>query len=302
MLCKEGPGKVDQIRQHMVIRIGPVGGKFKAIAGLFLFRLAVFGILDGIVAGAVGVVLGICAVGDHKNLHILIQAAARPKRIPLIAVDLVERLPDGHPAPLQFHMNQRKAVDQNRHIIAVIMPCAVCLFYLILVDDLQAVVVDVLLVDQRDIFGAAIIPVQHLYIVFLNLPGLFRNMLVGVGNYITEKLPPLRIGKVVVVQLFQLAAEVSNQFILGMQRQIGIALLTQQPDELFFQFCLTLVAVRAHLGGFIGGNNGIFIGSRNDIEKGHFHTRLLFIQPCFFSFHSNISQFSSLIKPMHRPL
>ena len=216
MLCKEGPGKVDQIRQHMVIRIGPVGGKFKAIAGLFLFRLAVFGILDGIVAGAVGVVLGICAVGDHKNLHILVQTTARPERIPLIAVDLVERLPDGHPAPLQFHMNQRKAVDQNRHIVAVIMPCAVCLLHFILVDDLQAVVVDVLLVDQRDIFGAAIIPVQHLYIVFLNLSGLFGNMLVGVGNYITEKLLPLRIGKLVVVQLFQLAAEVSNQFILGM--------------------------------------------------------------------------------------
>ena len=199
-------------------------------------------------------------------------------------------------------MNQRKAVDQNRHIVAVIMPCAVCLFYLILVDDLQAVVVDVLFVDQRDIFGTAIIPVQHLHIIFLNLPGLFGNMLVGVGNYITEKLPPLRIGKLVVVQLFQLAAEVSNQFILGMQRQIGIALLAQQPDKFFLQFCLALVAVRTHLGGFIGGNNGIFIGSRNDIEKGHFHTRLLLIQTCFFSFHSNISQFSSLIKPMHRPL
>ena len=302
MLCKECPGKVDQIRQHAVVRISPVGGKFKAIAGLFLFRLAVFGVLDGIVAGAVGVVLGICAVGDHKNLHILIQAAARPERIPLVAVDLVERLPDGHPAPLQFHMNQRKAVDQNRHIIAVIMPCAVCLFYLILVDDLQAVVMDVLFVDQRDIFGTSIIPVQHLHIVFLNLPGLFGNMLVGVGNYITEKLPPLRIGKLIVVQLFQLTAEVSNQFILGMQRQIGIALLAQQPDKLFFQFRLALVAVRAHLGGFIGGNNGILIGSRNDIEKGHFHTRLLLIQTCFFSFYSNISQFSSLIKPMHRPL
>ena len=227
MLCKECPGKVDQIRQHAVIRIGPVGGKFKAIAGLFLFRLAVFGILDGIVAGAVGVVLGICAVGDHKNLHILVQTAARPERIPLIAVDLVKCLPDGHPVPLQFHMNQRKAVDQNRHIVAIIMPRAVCLFYLILVDDLQAVVVDVLLVNQRDVFGAAIISVQHLHIIFLNLPGLFRNMLVGVGNYITEKLPPLRIGKLVVVQLFQLAAEVGNQFILGMQRQIGIALLAQ---------------------------------------------------------------------------
>ena len=155
------------------------------------------------------------------------------------------------------------------------MPRAVCLFYLILVDDLQAVVVDVLLVDQCDIFGTAIISVQHLHIIFLNLPGLFRNMLVGVGNYITEKLPPLRIGKVVVVQLFQLAAEVSNQFILGMQRQIGIALLAQQPDKLFFQLRLTLVAVRAHLGGFIGGNNGILIGSRNDIEKGHFYHLIL---------------------------
>ena len=162
-------------------------------------------------------------------------------------------------------MNQRKAVDQNRNIVAVIMPRAVCLFYLILVDDLQAVVVDVFLVNQRDVFGAAIIPVQHLHIIFLNLPGLFRNMLVRVGNCITEKLLPLRIGKLVVVQLFQLTAEVSNQFILGMQRQIGIALLAQQPDKFFLQFCLTLVAVRAHLGGFIGSNNGIFIGSRNNV-------------------------------------
>ena len=129
---------------------------------------------------------------------------------------------------------------------------------------------DVLLVDQRDIFGTAIIPVQYLHIVFLNLSGLFGNMFVGVGNYITEKLPPLRIGKLVVVQLFQLIAEVNNQFILGMQRQIGIALLAQQPDKLFFQFRFALVAVRAHLGGFIGSNNSIFIGSRNDIEKRHF--------------------------------
>ena len=294
MLCKECPGKVDQIRQHTVIRIGPVGGKLKAIAGLFLFRLAVFGVLDGIVAGAVGVVLGICAVGDHKNLHILIQAAARPERIPLVAVDLVERFPDGHPAPLQFHMNQWKAVDQKRHIIAVIMPRTVRLLHLVLVDDLQAVVMDVLFIDQCDIFGTAIIPVQYLHIVFLNLPGLFGNVLVGVGNYITEKLLPLRIGKLVVVQLFQLTAEVSNQFILGMQRQIGIALLAQQPDKFFLQFCLTLVAVRAHLGGFIGSNNGIFIGSRNDIEKGHFKFLLQFILPLYATIH-NIANFYKLV-------
>ena len=188
-------------------------------------------------------------------------------------------------------MNQRKAVDQNRHIVAVIMPYAVRLLHLVLVDDLQSVVMDVLLVDQRDIFGAAIIPVQHLHIIFLNLPGLFGNMLVGVSNYITEKLPPLRIGKVVVVQLFQLAAEIGNQFILGMQRQIGIALLTQQPDKLFFQFRLALVAVRAHLGGFIGSNNRIFIGSRNDIEKGHFKFLLPFILPLYATIHNIASSY-----------
>ena len=286
MLCKECPGKVDQIRQHAVVRISPVGGKFKAVAGLFLLDLAVFGVLDGIVAGAVGVVLGICAIGDHKNLHILVQAAASPERITLVAVDLVECLPDGHPAPLQFHMNQWKAVDQNRHIVAIIMPRTVRLLHLILVDDLQAVVMDVLLVDQRDIFGTAVIPVQHLHVIFLNLPGLFGNVLVGVGNYITEKLPPLRIRKPVVVQFFQLAAEVGNQFILGMQRQIGIALLAQQPDKFFFQLCLALVAVRAHLGGLIGRNNSIFIGCRNDIEKGHFKFLLQFILPLYATIHN----------------
>ena len=53
MLCKECPGKVDQIRQDAVVRISPVGGKFKAVAGLFLLDLAVFGVLDGIVARCV---------------------------------------------------------------------------------------------------------------------------------------------------------------------------------------------------------------------------------------------------------
>ena len=57
MLSEECPGKVDQIGQHPVVCIRPVRGKFKAVAGLFLFRLAVFGVLDGIVAGAVSVLL-----------------------------------------------------------------------------------------------------------------------------------------------------------------------------------------------------------------------------------------------------
>ena len=79
---------------------------------------------------------------------------------------------------------------------------------------------------------------------------------------------PLRIGKLVVVQLFQLAAEVSNQFILGMQRQIDITLLAQQPDKLFFQFRLALVAVRAFFHRLVGGDHGVFSCGGDDVEIG----------------------------------
>ena len=112
---------------------------------------------------------------------------SRPERIPLVAVDLVECLPDGHPTPLQLHMNQRKAVDQNRHIVAVIMPRTVCLLHFILVDDLQAVIVDVLLSISVIIFWNCHHPDAAPARYLLNLPGPFGNMFVGVGNYITWK-------------------------------------------------------------------------------------------------------------------
>ena len=47
-------------------------------------------------SGSIGIILGIGAVGNHENLHKLIQTAGGPKAIPLIAVDLVESFPDGH--------------------------------------------------------------------------------------------------------------------------------------------------------------------------------------------------------------
>ena len=77
------------------------------------------------VAGRVGVVFCIRAIGDNENLYILIQTATSPKAVPLVTVDLVERLFDGHTAPLQFHMNQRQTVYQNRDIIAVIIVAAI---------------------------------------------------------------------------------------------------------------------------------------------------------------------------------
>ena len=93
-------------------------------------------ILDRIKAGTVGVVFGVGAIGDHKDLYILKQTAACPEGIPLVAVDLVEGFPDGHTAPLEFDMHQRQSVDQNRHVITIVVPGTLIFTNHILIDHL----------------------------------------------------------------------------------------------------------------------------------------------------------------------
>ena len=225
MLGKEGAGEVDEVWNHLVIGIRPEGGELKAVAGLLLFGFAGGGLPDGVKAGAVGIVLGVGAVGDDKNLHILEQATPRPEGIPLVAVDLVEGLSNGHSPAFQLNMYQRQAVDQHRHIVAVAVFGSLLLAYLILVDDLETVVVDVLLIDEGDIFGGAVIPPQHLHKVLLDFPGLLHNMLVGVGDGIGEEPLPLPIGELVAIQSFQVAAQVGNEVGFLVDLQILIALL-----------------------------------------------------------------------------
>lgn len=145
------------------------------------------------VAGRVGVVFCIRAVGDNENLYILIQTATSPKAVPLVTVDLVERLFDRHTAPLQFHMNQRQTVYQNRDIIAVII---VAVVFHILVDNLQTVVVDVLFIQQRDIDRRAVLAGQVLNVVLLDAAGLFFDAIVRVGDFILKKEVPFFIREV----------------------------------------------------------------------------------------------------------
>ena len=40
MLGEKCPGEVHQIREYPVVGVGPEGGKFKAVAGLFFFLAA----------------------------------------------------------------------------------------------------------------------------------------------------------------------------------------------------------------------------------------------------------------------
>ena len=151
MLGKEGACEINEIRDHFIIGVCPEGSEFKTVAG-FLFSGFTRCFPNGIESGAVGVVFGIGAIGNNKNLHILEQTTSRPERISLVPVDLVERLTDGHTPALELDMYQRQAVDQYRHIIAIVMLGPLALAYFILINDLEAIVVDVFLVNQRNIF------------------------------------------------------------------------------------------------------------------------------------------------------
>ena len=55
-------------------------------------------------------------------------------------------------------MYHRQAVDKDGHVIAVVILGTVFFTKNILVDDLQAVVVNVLFIKQNDVFGGAVVP------------------------------------------------------------------------------------------------------------------------------------------------
>ena len=110
--------KINKIGNDFVVPIGPEGGERKAVAGLFGF-VPVFALLfDVAAAGGVGIIFRVGVVGDHKNLDVFKQAARGPKAVALVALDLVERLADGHAAPLELDMYQRQAVDEDGHVVA----------------------------------------------------------------------------------------------------------------------------------------------------------------------------------------
>ena len=73
MLAEKGLGEVHKVGDDPVAGIRPKGSKLKAVAGFLLFYLVGIGVLDVVKPGGVGVILGICAVGHHKNLHVLKQ-------------------------------------------------------------------------------------------------------------------------------------------------------------------------------------------------------------------------------------
>ena len=269
VLAEKGLGKVHKIGDNAVVRIRPERSELKAIAGFGLLGFLRFGILDMVETGGIGIILRICAVGDHEDLHEFIQSAGCPEAIPLIAVDLIEGFPNGNAPALQLDMDQRQAVDQHRHIIAVIVGSAFLGRDGILIDDLQAVVVYALLVNKLNIFAFPVIPAEHLHIVLLDQAGLFKNAGVGVCQHLVPEPLPFAVRKTIVIQLFQLRPKIGNQVSLFMDGQALVAQFAEQTNKLLLQIRFALVCFRALRLRLVFGDDGAFCTLRYDVEIRH---------------------------------
>ena len=240
VLGKEGLGEIHQVGDGHVLLVSPPRRELKGVAGVpALSRLLLAAVLPDMgKAGGVAVVFRLGAVGDDKDLHVLEEAGATPERLALVAVDLVEGLADGHAPPLQLHVDEWETIDEDGHIVTVVPRPALGG---VLVDDLQAVVVDILPVKDAEVFLLAVVEEKGLHVVLLDEPRLLHDAVVLVGKDGGIEALPLRVGKGDVVERFHLPAQVADEFLLGVQRQILVGLVLQQSDKGFLQRGLALV-------------------------------------------------------------
>ena len=148
-------GKIDEVGNNAIVTVCPKGSKLKRVACLVLFpALCFFSVTDMVEARRIGIILCIRAVGNDKDLNVFKQSARCPKAVTLIPFDLIEGLAELYAAALEFNMYKRKAVYENGNIV----PCFVrTAFFLILMNDLQFIVVNICFIDQADIFCGTVV-------------------------------------------------------------------------------------------------------------------------------------------------
>ena len=276
MLGEKRLCEVYQIGNDFVVPIRPEGGELKAVAGLFGFVPSLALLFDVAAAGGVGIIFRVRAVGDDENLDVFKKAACCPEAVALVALDLVERLADGHAAAFQLDMYQRQAVDEDGHVVTRVV---VARSLLVLVEHLQTVVVDVLFVQQVDVFGRAAVLPQHLHMIELNPSRLFQNPVVCARDAVPKEARPLAVRESVVVQPLQLAAEVGDERGFVVDLQIFIPLRAQKPQKLLLLRSLALLAVRPTGIRRVLSHDRAFCRGGDDVELGHSFTSFLAFKP-----------------------
>ena len=184
----------------------------------------------------------------------------------MIAFDLVKSLAQSHPTPFEFNVHHRQTVHQDGHIIAAQTFAAL---FFILVEHLQAIVVDGRFVDKADVHHAAVIAFQQLDVVDLDFAGLVEDALFGVRQTVMKEVLPLVFGKAHFVEQFQLQAQVVDQRLFVFDTDVLITLVLQRLDEGTLQLRFALVILSVIRRGFILGNDGGLGCAGNNVVKAH---------------------------------
>ena len=165
-------------------------------------------------------------------------------------------------------MDEWEAIDEDRHIVTVVPRPAIGG---VLVDDLQAVVVDILPVEDAEVFLLAVVEEKGLHVVLLDEPRLLHDAVVLIGQDSIVESFPFSVSKGNAIELFHLPAQVADELLLGVQRQILVGLVLQQSDKGIFQrgFALVLrLCLRLSLvvgdDGRLGGFYNYFVGGHGD--------------------------------------
>ena len=195
------------------------------------------------------------AVRDDEDLHVLEKTGARPEALALVALDLVERLAKLDAAALQLDMHERKAVDEDRHVVAVVVGAGAGG---VLVQDLQRVPVDVVAVEQHDVADRAVVQGEVDDRRLLDAAGLLHDA-VGLGGDVDSEEPlPVRVGEVEAVQPLDAGSQVRDE--RGLVGDVGVlvALLAKLRDQLVLELGLRLVGGRVVCRrGRLGADRGL---------------------------------------------
>ena len=130
---------------------------------------------------------------------------------------------------------------------------------------------DIFPVKDAEVFLFAVVEEKGLHVILLDEPGLLHDAVVLVGKDGGIEALPLRVGKGDVVERFHLPAQVADEFMLGVQRQIVVGLVLQQSDKGFLQRGLALVLRLCPRPSLVVGDDGglgifynYFVGGHGD--------------------------------------
>lgn len=271
-LGQECGGEVGEIGDLVVGGVGPPHGEFvgsRVGGGHLSARSLVFG--DVLEAHGVGVVLGVCAVGDDEDLHVAKESVsgASVEGVALVAVDLVESFAQFFAAPLEFDVDQGQAVDENGDIVSI-RACA--RVDGVLADHLHLVAVNVGLVDEADVFGGAVVTDKDLHVVLLDAAGFGDDGVPVGGADIDDRMPvevlPFPVAETVVVEGLELDAQVRFQAIAVVDVHIFVGLGAQLFDEVVLEGGFALVILLLVAGRVVEPNNREFVGDDDGFDAG----------------------------------